>query len=173
MGIKVLGAVLVLTSATAIGYLLAYQVKEQERWLTDIKLSFLLLSGELEYHQLPLPEAFLLTGTKHGGRMKEFFLQMGEELAQKAGGNFQEIWRKQAEKTLKSAPIKKEQKEEFEQMGVYFTGAEQSVRTHAIEFYTGRLETEIEKLRETGKEKAYLYRMLGMLGGIFLLILAA
>ena len=34
-----------------------------------------------------------------------------------------------------------------------------------------RLEEEIVQLRETGSDKAYLYRMLGMLGGMFLLIL--
>ena len=34
-----------------------------------------------------------------------------------------------------------------------------------------RLEEDIVKLRETGADKAYLCRMLGMLGGIFLLIL--
>lgn len=173
MLIKTVGAVLVLTSATAIGSLFAMQVKEQERWLKDIKMALFLLMGELEYHQRPLPEALKQTGKRHEGRMKEFFISTAEELERKEGKRLGAIWRYQAERVLKKAPLNAEQKKEFSEIGSYFAEADSKVRKNAVEFYFSRLEEEIVQIRETGKDKAYLYRMMGMLGGIFLLLLVA
>ena len=171
MLIKTIGAVLVLTSATAIGSLLAMQIKEQEHWLRDIKGALFLLMGDLEYHQRPLPEALKQTGMRHEGRMKEFFLTTAAELEKKEGKRLGAIWKSQAESALKHAPLKKEQKEEFSEIGIYFAEADSKVRKNAVEFYFARLEEEIVSLRENEKDKAYLYRTMGMLGGIFLLLL--
>ena len=173
MLIKTIGAVLVLTSATAIGSLLALRIKEQEGWLADIKMSLFLLLGELEYHQMPLPEALCQTAVKHSGRMSCFYRNTGEELEKKTGGNVRTIWQKQAELILKEAPLNAAQKEEFSRMGIYFSGTDVSARKNAVEYYFARLEEDIVRLRSTGKDKAYLYRMLGMLGGVFLLVLVS
>ena len=67
--VKLIGAILVLVSAYAIGSLLALQVKEQEKWLKDMKTTLFLLLGELEYRQVPLPEALAIVGKRHGGRL--------------------------------------------------------------------------------------------------------
>lgn len=172
MTVKLVGAVLVLISATAIGFLLSMQIKEQEQWLVDIKMSLFLLEGELEYHQIPLPEALHLTGKKHGGRMQKFYLCTAEKLEKKEEGPLGYLWEKTAEEVLKSVPLKKEQKEGFMEIGRYLAEADSNVRKNALEFYFSRLEEEIVCIRETGREKARLYRILGLLGGIFLLVVA-
>ena len=105
--------------------------------------------------------------------MKEFFLGMAEELEKKEGNRLEVIWRKQATDTLFRAPLKKEQKEAFSELGIYLAEADTKVRKNAMEFYFARLEEEIAALRASEKEKAYLYRTMGMLGGLFLLLIAA
>ena len=169
--IKLIGAILVLISAYAIGSLLALQVKEQEKWLKDIKTALFLLTGELEYRQVPLPDALSIIGKRHGGRIASFFQTLSEELAQNEGFSLQELWKKEAVTALKDAPLSKAQKEEFSDLGLYFMETDKETRRNSLEFYLKRLEEEIVNLRETGKDKAYLCRTLGMLGGIFLLIL--
>ena len=169
--IKLIGAILVLISAYAIGSLLALQVKEQEKWLKDIKTALFLLTGELEYRQVPLPDALSIIGKRHGGKMASFFQTLSEELAKKEGFSLQELWKKEAVTALKDAPLSKAQKEEFSDLGLYFMETDKETRRNSLEFYLKRLEEEIVNLRETGKDKAYLCRTLGMLGGIFLLIL--
>ena len=169
--IKAIGAVLVLVSAYAMGSLLALQVKERENWLKDMKTSLFLLLGELEYRQMPLPEALELIGRRHGGRLAGFFLMLSEDLKKKDGCSMQEIWRRQARITCKDCPLSGEQKEEFAELGLYFMEADKETRRSSLEFYLHRLEEDIVKLRETGGDKAYLCRTLGMLGGIFILIL--
>jgi hypothetical protein len=81
--IKLVGAILVLVSAYAIGSLLALQVKEQEKWLKDIKTALFLLMGELEYRQVPLPDALTIIGKRHGGRLSSFFQSLSGELFKK------------------------------------------------------------------------------------------
>ena len=169
--VKLIGAVLVLVSACAIGSLLAIQVKEQEKWLKDIKTALFLLLGELEYRQMPLPEAMELVGGRHGGRLAVFFQDLAEELKKKEGFSLQKVWRQLALPALKDSPLSKEQKEEFADLGLYFMESDKETRRNSMEFYLKRLEEDIVSLRETGAEKAYLCRTLGMLGGIFLLIL--
>ena len=169
--IKLIGAVLVLVSSCAIGSLLAMQVKEQEKWLKDIKTTLFLLLGELEYRQMPLPEAMELIGTRHNGRLKGFFAGLSAELTKKEGFSLQELWHQQAVPVLKESPLSKSQKEEFAELGLYFMESDRETRKHSLEFYLNRLEEDIVSLRESGGDKAYLCRTLGMLGGIFLLIL--
>lgn len=169
--IKIIGAVLVLVSAYAIGSLLALQVKEQEKWLKDIKTAMFLLLGELEYRQVPLPEALETIGQRHGGRLAAFFRVTAEELQKKEGISLSEVWKQTAVPALKDSPLSKEQNEEFAELGVYFMESDKETRKNSLEFYLNRLEEDIVKLRETGADKAYLCRTLGMLGGIFLLIL--
>ncbi|MBP3568830.1 MAG: stage III sporulation protein AB [Lachnospiraceae bacterium] len=168
---KVIGAVLVLVSAYAIGSLLALQVKEREKWLKDIKTAMFLLLGELEYRQVPFPEALEVIGQRHGGRLADFFRRTAEELKKKEGISLKEIWKQMAEPTLKESPLSKEQKEEFAELGLCFMEADRETRKNSMEFYLNRLEEDIVALRKNGADKAYLCRTLGMLGGIFLLIL--
>lgn len=169
--IKIIGAILVLVSAYAIGSLLALQVKEQEKWLRDSKTALFLLLGELEYRQVPLPDALEIVGKRHGGYLAAFFQATSENLKKKEGISLQEVWRQQAVLFLKESPLTREQKEEFTELGVYFVEADRETRKNSLEFYLNRLEEDIVKLRKTGADKAYLCRTLGMLGGIFLLIL--
>ncbi len=169
--IKIVGAILVLVSAYAIGSLLALQIKEREKWLKDIKTAIFLLLGELEYRQVPLPEALEIVGRRHGGRLENFFRGTAEELRKKEGISLKKIWQQTALPALKDSPLSKEQKEEFGELGVYFMESDKETRKNSLEFYLNRLEEDIVKLRDTGADKAYLCRTLGMLGGIFLLIL--
>jgi stage III sporulation protein AB len=169
--VKFVGAVLVLVSAYAMGSLLALQVKEQEHWLRDIKTAMFLLLGELEYRQVPLPDALQIIGKRHGGRLAPFFQNLSSELLKKEGVPLQELWKKTSVSALKDCPLKEDQKEAFEELGIYFTETDKETRRNSLDFYLSRLEEDIVKLRETGADKAYLCRTLGMLGGIFLLIL--
>ncbi|MBO5353919.1 MAG: stage III sporulation protein AB [Lachnospiraceae bacterium] len=169
--VKTIGIMLVLVSAYAIGSLFAQQVKDREKWLKDIKTALFLLMGELEYHKQPLPEALELVGGRHGGRLERFFRETAEELKKKEGISMKDIWQQKAGLVLKESPLSREQKEEFAELGLYFMEADKAVRKNALEFYLNRLEEDIISLRETGADKAYLYRTMGMLGGMFLLIL--
>lgn len=168
---KLIGGILVLLSATALGSCMAGKMREQEYLMKEIKKVLMLLGGELTYNKTPLPEAFTLVGNRHKGQMQPFLLSMGEALHQQDGGNFLERWNKEAEQWLLPMPLSKEQKREFMELGECFLGTDAIARDNSLAFYVSRVDQELEQLSKTGKDKAYLYRMLGILGGMFLWIL--
>ena len=170
--IKLIGAVLVLVSAYAIGSMFALRIKEQERWLKEIKTTLFLLQGELDYRQVPLPEAAAAAGKRCDGRLSPFFRNLAEELQKKEEGSLQEIWKQQAEIAVKDCPLSAGQKEEFAELGLIFTDSDRTTRKNSLEFYFQRLEEDIVKSRKNGADRAYLCRTLGMMGGILILILA-
>jgi len=169
--IKLVGAVLVLVSAYAIGSMFALRIKEQERWLKEMKTTLFLLQGELDYRQVPLPEAAAIVGNRQDGRLSLFFRNLAEEMQKKEEGSLQEIWRRQAETAVKDCPLSVGQKEEFAELGLIFTESDRESRKNGLEFYFQRLEEDIIKIRKTGADRAYLCRTLGMMGGILILIL--
>lgn len=169
--VKLVGAVLVLTSAYAMGSVLALRVKEQEKWLKEIKTTLFLLMGELEYRQMPFPDALESVGGRHNGKLSAFFCVLSEELKKKEGFSLQNIWKRLAVPAVKDSPLTKQQKEEFAELGLFFSETDKDTRKNSLDFYLNRLEEDIVTLREMGGKKAYLCRTLGMLGGIFLLIL--
>lgn len=170
--VKMVGTVLVLVSAYALGSLFALKLREQERWLKEMKLALFLLMGELDYRQMPMPEALERTGRHENGCVDVFFKAMSAELEKKEGIPLRELWKQQACKHLKDSPLTKKQQEEFAELGMCFAETDKETRKQAVEFYLNRLEEEIKVLRETGGDRGYLYRALGMLGGMFLVILA-
>lgn len=170
--IKLIGAVLILVSAYAIGSIFALRIKEQERWLKEIKTSLFLLQGEMDYRQVPLPEAVALIGKRNNGKLSSFFCAMAEEMQKKEEGSLQEIWREQAEKAVKDSPLSVGQKEDFAELGICFAGSDRESRDNVLEFYFRRLEEDIVKIKKNGADRAYLCRTLGMMGGILILILA-
>lgn len=168
---KLIGGTLVLVSAAAIGATLAGGIKAQEAWLKEIKLVFLLLGGELNYNKTPLPDAFLLLAKRHSGPLTPFLQEVGEELGRQSGSILTELWAERAGRLLAHSPLSKGQKQEFMELGECFSETDSKARENAVAFYISRLEAELAQLQKTGKDKAYLYRMLGMLGGLFLLVL--
>lgn len=168
---RLIGGTLVLVSTAAIGATLAGRIRAQEAWLKEIKLVFLLLGGELNYNKTPLPDAFLLLARRHSGPLTPFLKKVGEEIGRQSGNMLKEIWAEQAGKFLSDSPLSKGQKQEFVELGECFSETDSNARENTVAFYISRLEAELLKLQQSGKDKAYLYRMLGMLGGAFLLVL--
>ena len=168
---KLIGGMLVLISTAAIGATLAGRIRIQEAWLKEIKLVFLLLGGELNYNKTPLPDAFLLLAKRHSGPLAPFLKEVGEELSSQSGNILKELWAERAKKLLSDSPLSKGQKQEFMELGECFSETDSNARENEVAFYIRRLEAELCKLQQSGKDKAYLYRMLGVLGGAFLLVL--
>lgn len=171
MILKTVGGGLIVLSTSAIGCLLAGRMKEQERLLSAIRQAVLFLVGELNYRRLPLPEAFAAVAERQQGHLRLFFETMAEALRKKEGSSFTERWCREAKLWLAKSPLNLEQQAAFLELGESLLIAEEESRTRALELYGRRLEEELLQLARTGKDQRYLYRMLGILSGMFLWIL--
>lgn len=171
MSWKLLGGLFILGSSSAMGMSFARRLREQEAWLMEIKKVLLLLNGELNYNKTPLPEALRMISARHKGYLSVFLEEVGDSLMKRSGRTLCEVWQDALEDLFRHSPLSKYQKQEFMLLYECFSGTDEDARNHTLSFYLKRLEAEIEQLEQTGKDKAYLYRMLGMLAGLFLLVL--
>ena len=146
------GAVLVLFSAGGLGIWSAMQWKGRLRMLETLRQMIYFLKGEITYSRAPLAEALERVGKREPGPLGGLFEAAAEGIYMQEGESLQEIWKRQVMNlNTDSGPIPLEQ-EDLEQLA------------HLGEDLT------IDYLRQNQREKCRLYTSLGIMGGMFLVI---
>ena len=141
------GAVLVLFSAGGLGIWSAMQWKGRLRMLETLRQMIYFLKGEITYSRAPLAEALERVGKREPGPLGGLFEAAAEGIYMQEGESLQEIWKRQVMNlNTDSGPIPLEQ-EDLEQ-----------------------LDLTIDYLRQNQREKCRLYTSLGIMGGMFLVI---
>ncbi len=190
--IRAFGVGLILFSSTAIGLLYANRLKEQIEELETIKKLLLMLRGEIKYTKTPLPDAFASIAV----RMKEPFGSFLEELAKQMenperikgpygellfkvagqmdsmkGQTLAQIWEACVAEYLKESALLKEEKEKWVHFGSQLGYLDKEMQVSTIELYLEQVQEEIKNAQENFKRNGKLYRMMGVMAGIFLVIL--
>ena len=141
------GAILVLFSAGGLGIWSAMQWKGRLRMLETLRQMIYFLKGEITYSRAPLAEALERVGKREPGPLGGLFEAAAEGIYMQEGESLQEIWKRQVMNlNTDSGPIPLEQ-EDLEQ-----------------------LDLTIDYLRQNQREKCRLYTSLGIMGGMFLVI---
>ena len=141
------GAILVLFSAGGLGIWSAMQWKGRLRMLETLRQMIYFLKGEITYSRAPLAEALERVGKREPGPLGGLFEGAAEGIYMQEGESLQEIWKRQVMNlNTDSGPIPLEQ-EDLEQ-----------------------LDLTIDYLRQNQREKCRLYTSLGIMGGMFLVI---
>ena len=154
------GAVLVLFSAGGLGIWSAMQWKGRLRMLETLRQMIYFLKGEITYSRAPLAEALERVGKREPGPLGGLFEAAAEGIYMQEGESLQEIWKRQVMNlNTDSGPIPLEQ-EDLEQLA------------HLGEHlgYLEQLDLTIDYLRQNQREKCRLYTSLGIMGGMFLVI---
>ena len=136
------GAVLVLFSAGGLGIWSAMQWKGRLRMLETLRQMIYFLKGEITYSRAPLAEALERVGKREPGPLGGLFEAAAEGIYMQEGESLQEIWKRQVMNlNTDSGPIPLEQED-----------------------------LAIDYLRQNQREKCRLYTSLGIMGGMFLVI---
>lgn len=171
MIIKVLGAILVLCSSTAIGFYFSSILKSRLEDLKEIKKYFLILKGDIRYGKTPLPEAIKELAERSEGNFHLFFLNLEERMSRLDGEPFQLIWEQGITKDLKNTSLTKEDKMCLTRMGNNLGYLDQDMQLNTIDLYVSQLELTIKELYTGIGEKTRLYKTMGIMAGLFLTII--
>lgn len=152
---------------------IAYQNDMRQRiiLLQDFYRGILLLHQEITFLKIPLEEAACHAGRGLGTPMKEFFCETGEKLSELIEASFGNVWEEKMQTYLKDTGLKKEDLDLIFQVGQQLGHMETGESDNLFKVYGQRLEQALTEAREEYKEKAQLYKRLGIVGGIFLVIL--
>lgn len=171
--IRAFGVGLILFSSTAIGLLCANRLKEQIEELETIKKLLLMLRGEIKYSHSTLSEAFGSIGKRIKGPYGELLLKVAGQMDSMKGQTLAQIWEGCVAEPeyLKESALLKEEKEKWLHFGGQLGYLDKEMQVSTIELYLEQVQEEIKNAQENFKRNGKLYRMMGVMAGIFLVIL--
>jgi stage III sporulation protein AB len=169
--LKLVGAVLIMASASGIGVSLGMDLKQHCRELRQLKQMIYLLRGELKYTRTPLPEAFEQTALRMPEPFGSFLREAAEEMRRMDGRTFGEVWREEIGHHLTSTRLKPEEREQLGALGEVLGYLDLDMQLSAMDLYLEQLELSIQNAQESMGARQRVYQSLGVAAGIFLVIL--
>jgi len=169
--LKIIGALMILVSATAIGASYSTDLKKHCMELRLLKQMLYMLRGELKYTRTPLPEAFLHIAERLPAPFSVFLQETSREMAKYDGRTFSALWQEAVKKQLYEVHLKKEEKEQLLALGEILGYLDLEMQLSSIELYLEQLEVSIRNAQDTLGTRQKLCQSLGIAGGVFLIIL--
>jgi stage III sporulation protein AB len=158
-------------SCIGLGFDMSGKLGRRRRMLEMILRMIILLRGEIRYGNKSLYDAFTGASGKLEGKYREFFILTAQEMKRNAGISFGEIFRECAEKCLNLDCLSQEEREQFCSLGdrLGYLGLEMQLKQ--LDQLEKETEYAIRELEKDFREKRKLYRSMGILGGIFAVVL--
>lgn len=114
---KLIGAILVVSSSSALGFYFSNELITRINNLKEIKKILILLRGDIQYANTALPEAIQALSRRHNGVYKRFLKNLSEKLLELKGKSFALIWREGVKKDLYRTSLVKEDYDLLNQLG--------------------------------------------------------
>ncbi len=171
IGIKLIGAILIITSSTLLGFYKSNGLKTRIEDLNILKKLIIMLKGEIRYARTPLPEALNHIGRKQTGTYKDFLLNLSKSMEDLEGIPFNELWIKNIDTYLIKTNLNNNDKEELKQLGNNLGYLDAQMQINTMDLYLSSLEIHIKELEIGYKEKSRLFNLLGIMGGVFVTII--
>lgn len=166
--LKAMGAVLILAGASGYGVALASGYKERLGELEQLRQMIIMLKGQILYANAPLGEALDTIGRRSKGSLADFFCRVAKRIETQQGETFCQIWKEEA-KNLEG--MDKGDKSSLMELGEHLGFMDRDMQERTLLLYLEQLEQRIENMRAHKQEKCRLYTSLGVMGGLFLVIL--
>ena len=169
--IRLIGVFLLIGSCIGIGLWTGKKEQMRMQQLVELIRSMDYLKGEISFARTTLPEAMEHLSGRLLFPFDQLFLGLGQDLKKYPGSGFGEIFRQAIEREKGKWELLPEDVENFYQACCNLGYLDKEMQIHILERYSKELEKNVEQLREEMPKKMKLYRNLGVLGGIFFVII--
>lgn len=172
--IKILGAILVILAGAGMGACPVHKINERTREMETLYFCLLRLKSEIGHGVKPLPEA--IRSAAECGREKTEGIYRGvlQELADEMETGreaYEVLLRRCAGKGFRDGVITKEEQNAFVDTFLLLGGGDKEKQTELLLYYAENVRAAIGQEKQKKKERSYLYRSLGVLGGIFVSVI--
>ena len=169
--IKIIGCMLVIIGCGAMGFLEAEKMKKRLMEMQYIRRYVLFMKGEIRYGNKTLPETLLQLEKRANGVWKQFFKKTGEKLWDTSNGTLACIWKEEVEHSLSASLLRAEEKKEWKELGENLGYLDQEMQINLLEIYEEHIGESIEQEKERMSTQTKLCQVLGVMSGIFLVII--
>lgn len=165
-----LGAILVFLACTGFGLAFAQEQKMRLKWVQNLRKAVILLRGQILYANAAISEALRESGNRMEGELGEFLLRVSERVEEGEGESLREIWTEEIQKEKDNWPMEKQELEDFLQFGKELGYLDLAMQEKTLNLYMEKLELSEGNLLKTLDAKVRMSASLGVLGGVFLVI---
>ena len=149
---------------TALGFEKGRELHVHLNELEELKRLFLIIQSELKITKATLSEIFLKVSKKTEEPYRGWLKYLATQLELCGAGTFMELWTNSIQLYLQETSLGKDEIYELEQVG-------QGIQyIDTLELYLTQLDFSIQNTREELKTKKKLYQSMGIMCGIFLVI---
>ena len=169
--IKMAGASLIIAATSLWGMLAADRVRNQSAQMQYLKKIIYRLRSETLYARAFLSEAFRNIAETSEEPYSGWPLFMSQELEQRQGVRFSQVWETGTLQKLKTADLPEPVCQRLLGLGGQLGNADVEMQVRILDLFLEELEHTMEEMREEQKSKIKLYHCMGVMSGIFLTIL--
>ncbi len=162
---KVLGSTLVLFACVLFGYGKSRELTIHIQELEELRKIFVRMKSEFVYAKRPLADICNILMHKTEGIFRDWLGRISDALAEHGYDSFLELWEAETGLLLQELHLSREEADELRKVGMQLGCVE------AVELYLLHLEQAIHLRKEIAQSKKKLYQSMGILGGVFLVIL--
>lgn len=169
---KWIGCMMIIAATSLGGIKLESSTKERIWILQDLSKMLLYLSGEIRYLKTPIINAMEnIAGRMENRMIREFLIGTKEELESYTGEEARVIWNRNIDRAFLKTSLRKEDIEELKKFCGSVGYLDINLQLENIDCYSRMLQEKTEGLMKESREKCKVYRTLGVLSGIFVVII--
>ena len=172
VSIKFIGCIIVILGTTYMGFYKCFCMQSRVRRLKAFKDTFIMIKGHIGFAGMNMQEIFeTISCVAESEHIKEFYKYVSTQLTKKEDIDFYHVWENAVITHIKGVYLNDKDCFVIEKIGrmpVYLDGESQ---IKVIDMTVFELDRLIENAQEDIKQKGKVYKCLGVMAGIFIVIL--
>lgn len=168
---RFIGSLLIIAATTCAGITYSMELQRYLEKLIYIRHIVYMLKGEIEYSNAPLGEVFGIAAMRVKEPYRKWLRVMEREIEQREEDQFAKIWNRSIDRHLSELHLKSIHSIQLKELGTFLGQLDGDTSGKTMQLYLNRLELEIEKVREGMAAKKRISNCLGVMGGIFLVVI--
>lgn len=176
MMVRICGALLILAGSIGISYSFNHDMRCYIALKRELIKMLQLLEGEIRHRNLNLPECFASVPDRLSEPVAGFLTKLTEELRYREGTALSVLWSEKVHAYFSSAAgptrciLKDGDIEGLCGFGEEFGYRDQTMQINMIQQYEARLEEEVSGTLKQMQETSRIYSTMGVLGGVFVIV---
>lgn len=169
--LKIAGLICMIAGGVGVGYSMSVQVGRRYHQLQELQRMAAFLMGEITYANTPLPEALKHTAQRMEEPFASFLEELVKEMMKFPSGTFAELFEQSVYLCLGASSLEKKDLEMLCHMGASLGYLDRQMQIRTLQLYETELKQEVMNTYESMPGRQKLYQTLGIMGGLFLVIL--
>lgn len=171
MVFKMLGCIMVLLSSGFLGYVLSTDCKKRPRQLRELQSMLQIFENQISYLSDVLAEAFgRICSSSGGSETGIFFSNTVERLQSGRSITAAKAWEEAVRENIRKTSLNKEDEEILVSFGKLLGSSDLEGQIKNIRLTLSQLKLQEQKAEESRAKNEGMYRSLGILGGIAVVI---